>query len=432
MLSTSPLPRRLLGACLAASAALLLWTVPPAQAQPKEIVYSTFLDPANARDPRAAAQTKMIAAFEKANPDIKIKLLVDPTVQIVARALKSHDATPDVLRTTGYSVAEMSATGAMLPLDDLIARDKLSTTDWLLPLDRNRIAGHLYSLPQDYRIPILMYRKSLLAQAHVTPPRTWDELCATGPHFTERGIIPFALPVGATGGLGGAQGLGEFYLSSMLPGDDGGYFKADGTIAFSRDSFIRAAKTIKDLFTTCKTTPMQSLQLGINEVHDGLRAGKIAMSDFGLFRFRTIQDQGAGDDLGWAPAPAYTADGRETVYGYQIALNTFSKNHEEGWRFLRFMISPEAEAIAAEGGEVVSRASAYDAAYFKSPQASDQKQWAELIHARGREVQYTPILTAFHQIVGDAIQRMVLSNATPESAYDEVVKLYDAALAKSR
>jgi len=320
----------------------------------------------------------------------------------------------------------------MLPLDDLIARDKLSTTDWLLPLDRNRIAGHLYSLPQDYRIPILMYRKSLLAQANVTPPRTWDELCAAGPHFTERGIIPFAIPVGATGGLGGAQGLGEFYLSSMLPGDDSGYFKADGAIAFSRASFVRAAKTIKDLFTTCKTTPMQSLQLGINEVHDGLRAGKIAMSDFGLFRFRTIQDQGAGDDLAWAPAPAYTADGRETVYGYQIALNTFSKNHEEGWRLLRFMISPEAEAIAAEGGEVVSRASAYDAPYFKSPQAANQKQWAELIHARGREVQYTPILTTFHQIVGDAIQRMILSNGTPEAAYDEVVKLYDAALAKSR
>lgn len=47
-------------------------------------------------------------------------------------------------------VAEMAATGAMLPLEDLIARDNLSTTDWLLPLDANRIGGHLYSLPQDY------------------------------------------------------------------------------------------------------------------------------------------------------------------------------------------------------------------------------------------------------------------------------------------
>jgi multiple sugar transport system substrate-binding protein len=47
-------------------------------------------------------------------------------------------------------------------------------------------------------------------------------------------------------------------------------------------------------------------------------------------------------------------------------------------------------------------------------------------------VQYTPILTTFHQIVGDAFQRMILANATPETAYDEVVKAYNAAVAKSR
>jgi multiple sugar transport system substrate-binding protein len=113
-------------------------------------------------------------------------------------------------------------------------------------------------------------------------------------------------------------------------------------------------------------------------------------------------------------------------------LNAFSTKQDAGWRFLRFMISPEAEAIAAEGGEVVSRASAYGSEYLNSPRAADQKQWAELIRTRGRELQYTPILTTFHQIVGDAFQRMILGNGTPEAAYDEVVKGYEAALAKSR
>ena len=97
-----------------------------------------------------------------------------------------------------------------------------------------------------------------------------------------------------------------------------------------------------------------------------------------------------------------------------------------------FMTSPEAQAIAAEGGEVVSRASAYIAPYFKSPQAADQINWAELIKSRGRVVVYTPILTTFHQIVGDAMQRMVLSNRSPESAYEEVVTRYNDALAKTR
>jgi ABC-type glycerol-3-phosphate transport system substrate-binding protein len=96
------------------------------------------------------------------------------------------------------------------------------------------------------------------------------------------------------------------------------------------------------------------------------------------------------------------------------------------------MISPEAEAIAAEGGEVVSRRSAYDTPYFKTPKAADQKQWAELIRLRGRQVQYSAILVAFYQTVGDAVQRMVLTSGTPEAAYDEVLKNYNAALASSK
>ena len=42
-----------------------------------EVVYNTFLDPANTTDPRAVAQTAAISAFEKANPNIKVRVNVD-------------------------------------------------------------------------------------------------------------------------------------------------------------------------------------------------------------------------------------------------------------------------------------------------------------------------------------------------------------------
>ena len=96
------------------------------------------------------------------------------------------------------------------------------------------------------------------------------------------------------------------------------------------------------------------------------------------------------------------------------------------------MVSPEAQAIAAEGGEVVSRKSAYSAPYFQTEAAKNQTQWAELISQRGRAVAYTPILSTFHTIVGEAFQKMVLRDESPENAYAEVVKRYDEALSKSR
>jgi len=96
------------------------------------------------------------------------------------------------------------------------------------------------------------------------------------------------------------------------------------------------------------------------------------------------------------------------------------------------MTSPAAEAIAAQGGEVVARASAYKDPYFSSPQGRDQRAWADLVKARGRQVNYSIIQSTFHQIVADAFQRMILRNTTPEEAYQEVVTKYNEALAKAK
>ncbi len=403
-----------------------------ANAQTTELVYSTFLDPNNANDPRSAAQTKMIQAFESKNPNIKIKLLIDPSGQTVTRAVKSKSDTPDVIRVVGFGVAEYAATGNLVQLDDLIKKDGIPTDDWLLPLSSAQVNGKLFSLPQDFRIPVLFYRKSLVKDAGVNLPKTWDEVCATGAKFTNPNVAGFAVPLGGTGGIGGAQALGEFYLSSMLPSENGKYFNEDGTIAFTKASFIRTAQTIKDFFTKCKVTPLRSAQMAFNEIHDGLRSGTIAMTNFGVYRYKTIQQQGVGDDLGWAPAPGFTAGDKQSVYGYHIALNKQSKNQDAAWTFMKFIISAEGQAIAAEGGEVVSRKSAYTAPYFQTEGAKNQKDWADLIAQRGRVVDYTPILSTFHTIVGEAFQKLVLRDETPENAYAEVVKRYDEALAKSK
>ena len=72
---------------LIAVLALLVAVTPMALAQAVEVSYNTFLDPNNATDPRAAAQTKMIAEFERQNPNIKVRVVVDPTGANGARIL---------------------------------------------------------------------------------------------------------------------------------------------------------------------------------------------------------------------------------------------------------------------------------------------------------------------------------------------------------
>src|SRR6185503_19747886 len=168
-----------------------------------------------------------------------------------------------------------------LQLDDLVKRDKVDQNDWLLPMASGMVDGHVYGLQQDYRIPILYYRKHLLEEAKVTPPRTWAEVCDTGAKLSKNNVVGYAIPIGTTGGIGGAQAFGELHLSTLLAAPDGKYFGADNkTIAFSKESFVRGAQVIKDQFVKCKSTPMASLQFGFNEVHDGLRSGTIAIAPF--------------------------------------------------------------------------------------------------------------------------------------------------------
>src|SRR5437867_2733061 len=248
---------------LIAALALVVAMTPMALAQPVEISYNTFLDPNNASDPRAAAQTKMIAEFERQNPNIKVRVVVDPTGANGARTLRTHADSPDVVRATNFQMPEYVATGALLQLDDLVKRDKIDQNDWLVPLAAGMVGRHLFGLQQDYRIPLLIYRKRLLEEAKVTPPRTWTDVCETGAKLSKNNVVGYAIPIGTTGGIGGAQAFGELHLSTLLAAPDGKYFRDDNkTIAFSKESFVRGAQVIKDQFLKCKSTPMASLQYG--------------------------------------------------------------------------------------------------------------------------------------------------------------------------
>ena len=94
-----------------AALVLLAAVAPIVLGQPVEIAYNTFLDPNNANDPRAAAQTKMIAEFERQNPNIKVRVVVDPTGANGARTLRTHADSPDVVRATSFQMPEYVATG---------------------------------------------------------------------------------------------------------------------------------------------------------------------------------------------------------------------------------------------------------------------------------------------------------------------------------
>src|SRR5439155_829318 len=231
-------------------------------AQATETVsYNTFLDPANTNDPRAAAQTQMIAALEASQPPGKLRAL--------------------------------------------------------------------------------------------------------GPLLTKQNQMAYGIPIGLTGGIGGAQAFMEFIVSSIVAGNGDPFFVPSGReIGFSEKRLLLAASIVKDLFAKKAATPV-SLQFAYNELQDGLRAGTVASATFALYRYRGLK-AAVANDLAWAPAPSVQPDDKHAVYGFQLCINSHSPRQGGAWELVKFMTSPAAQALAARGGEVVARASAYKDAYFKT------------------------------------------------------------------
>ena len=394
------------------------------------VTYNSFLDPGNLNDPRAAAQTQMIAAFEASQPRVKVRVVVDPSGQNGVRAARSKADSPDVIRVANFQLPEFVSTGSILSIDELVARDKVDTTDWLISMDQTRFNGKLWGLQQDYRIPIFVYRKSKFEEAKIAPPRTYQEAAALGPLLTKQNQLAYAVPVGGSGGIGGAQALVEFIVSSIVAGNSDPFFVPSGReIGFSEQRLLLAASIVKDLFAKKATTPV-SLQFAYNELQDGLRAGTIASATFGLYRYRGLK-AAVTNDLAWAPAPSVALNDKQTVYGFQLCINSNSPRQGGAWEFVKFMASPAAQAIAARGGEVVARASAYKDAYFKTPEAEDQLGWKTVVQTRGRMVNYSLIQTTFNQICGEAFQRMILRDLSPAAVALEVRTRYADALAKT-
>jgi multiple sugar transport system substrate-binding protein len=417
---------------VAGAAAVLGVPAGRAFAQATETVtYDTFLDPANTNDPRAAAQTQMIAAFEASQPRVKVRVVVDPVGQNGIRAARAKSDSPDVIRVNTFQMPEFVSTGSVLALDELIARDKVDTTDWLIGMDQTRVNGKVWGLQQDYRIPIYVYRKSKLADAKVaTPPRTYEEVGALGPLLTKQNQMAYGIPIGLTGGIGGAQAFMEFIVSSIVAGNGDPFFVPSGReIGFSEKRLLLAASIVKDLFGKKAATPV-SLQFAYNELQDGLRAGTVASATFGLYRYRGLK-AAVANDLAWAPAPSVQPDDKHTVYGFQLCINSHSPHQGAAWELVKFMTSPAAQALAARGGEVVARASAYKDAYFKTADAEDQLGWRALVEKRGRMVNYSIIQTTFNQICGEAFQRMILKDLAPAAVAQEVRTRYADALAKA-
>lgn len=133
-----------------------------------------------------------IKKFEKAHPGWTVDRQSVPFANLITKVLQDASAQnmPNIVMLDNPNVPEVAATGQLREFDSLPG----FTTAGYYPGDMKEclFQGHHYCYPIGTNSLAIFYNKHMLDAAHVTPPKTWQDLISAAKKLTEGNTHGFA------------------------------------------------------------------------------------------------------------------------------------------------------------------------------------------------------------------------------------------------
>jgi multiple sugar transport system substrate-binding protein len=337
---------------------------------------TTTLTFVNAQDP--GTFDKVIAAFQAANPTIKIKQQVVPFEDLnstVQSRLGSKDAGIDLYDVDEPRLAAFAARGFLEPLADLRSQAEGKVDPNALKITAYQ--GKQYAMPRWTSAQLLYYNKDLLGKAGIAAPSsdpkapvTWEQVTADGKK---------ARAGGAKYGLIFDQ-VDRYYQLQPLPESLGGGPGLKGPDLLQPDvtnaGWTQAFTWYHDIFAN-GVAPR-----GINpEQTPGLFAsGNTAFFAGGPWNAAAF-DKDKGVNYGVAPFPRF-AQGKPATStdSWSTGISPFSKNKDAAKKFLSYMTIDPTGATQTISNNIPVQKQAFQQ-YLKNLGAKGQryKQIADIV-----------------------------------------------------
>ncbi|MFD6291394.1 ABC transporter substrate-binding protein [Streptomyces sp. NPDC060205] len=314
-----------------------------------------------------------IARFEKAHPNIKVKVVGNINDDKLNQALRAGGSNgPDVVSSfTTSNVGKFCSSGAFADLKPFIEKSKLDL-DAIIPkpmLEYTQFEGTRCALPLLGDAYGLYYNKDAFEAAGITsPPKTWTEFAkdakkltkAKGDSYKQLGFMP---------NYHGYETVVDHYMSQW----DHSYFDDSGKSNIADDPafaemFTYQKKLVDDL------GGFQKLERYRNTFGDEwgakhpFQTGQVAMQLDGEWRLGMAQDAGVKFEIGTAPMPV--ADDEVDEYGKGFLSGTImgiapqSKKQNAAWELMKYMTT-DTEAVVSFANAIHNVPSTFDA--LKSP-----------------------------------------------------------------
>jgi len=383
-----------------------------------------------------SAYQKAADEFSQKNPNVKVSVEVVPGSETdVAKLMTAvrSGAGPDIAVIDRFTVAQRAATGLLVDLTPLIAKEgkdlgqEYSEAPWQEVLYQKKV----YALPTNTDARVLFYNRQLLQEAGVDlsefdptkgpiDPQRFKEIAFklnktdSSGAYTRIGFVPWLEQGwGYTWGFAFGGSFFDFANCKVTATDPGVVKGYQFVYDWAKALDPQKARTFVDTYwqwPSVGTLPDSQMPFF---------TGKVAFVISGNWVFATMKDAAPNLDYGvtYIPAP----NGQKTSWsgGWSVAILQGGKNIEAAYQLLRFVAGEEGQTLLAK--EASSLPTMKSLLQRKDLYAPEYEFFLNLLPV-SKSRPPIPVGALYWDKLKEALEAVMTNSQTPEAALKAVVE----------
>ncbi|MET8168129.1 ABC transporter substrate-binding protein [Streptomyces sp. NPDC005329] len=355
----------------------------------------------------------LLQGWNRAHPGEKVTLVELPDSADESRAQMITDLRGgarsrfDVLNIDVAWTSEFAAAGWIRPLP----RDRFPLGSFLRPVvDTATYDGRLYAVPYVTNAGLLLYRKDILAEEGVPPPRTWAELERAAKTIAPRhGLDGYAGQFLPYEGLTVNAAEAVYSAGGTILGDEGDRVTVDSA---AREGIGFLTRGVRDGWV-----PKEALTYTEEESRQAFQDGRLLF--LRNWPYAYVSASAAGSPLagkvGAVPLPGRDGPGTSVLGGSNLAVNTHAEHPDTAARLIAYLTSEGVQRqVLTRGALPPVRADLYE-----DPELVRRFPYLPTLRAsvltaapRPKSPRYDQVSMVVQAVVHDAMS----GHSTPEAA----------------
>ncbi|OTN77463.1 hypothetical protein A5886_002563 [Enterococcus sp. 8G7_MSG3316] len=274
---------------------------------------------------QVAQLNELIGQYNESQDHYKVTYKVQDNVEEKLLTGMAGGEIPDVILWDRVNTSMYAQKDALLDLDELISQDDIDmSTFYEETVKEMQYEGKQYGIPLLVDNRSLFYNKTLLDEAGVEPPTTWDELIDVAEKTTKwegNKLVQAGFSM---------DDVGLFNMWIQQAG--GSMLNDDYTeTAFNSEQGLEVLNFWDQLMNESKV-----YQQGFNDGSDAFAAGKVAMMYNGPW---ALSDYDKVDGLEYGIVPPVTGpngDKGALTGGFGLVIPKTAKNQDAAWDFIKW------------------------------------------------------------------------------------------------